>query len=146
VFQCARHVTTAVVALFNAIAKAKRDTVAAEEAASNKKSATLSASTTLGGSASSNNDDGSIISRESVKKSVAGKKGEKASAPEGEGKPKQWAALRDDYLVGEKLTVKVSLQRPIHVCVIYILLLWHDVFAALGQSGGLGQRLVCMNL
>jgi hypothetical protein len=110
VFRCARHVTTAVVALFNAIAKAKRDTVAAEEAASTKKSAALSASTTLGGSASSNNDDGSIISRESMKKSVAGKKGgEKASATEGEGKPKQWAALRDDYLVGEKLTVKVSL-------------------------------------
>jgi hypothetical protein len=79
-----------------------------------------------------------------VKKGVAGKKGGvKEAAVEGEGKPKQWAALRDDYLVGQKLTVKVSLQRPIHICVIYILLRWHDVFAALGQSGRLGQRLIC---
>lgn len=94
----------AVVALFNAIAKAKRETVAAEDAKA-KKETTPAA-----------DDNGSIISRNSVTArgkatSVEGKgKGEKA-AENGDAagaSGAKWAALRDDYMVGQKLTVKVS--------------------------------------
>lgn len=94
------------VALFNAIAKAKRDTVAAEEEAAAKKKAVVGAATVSLGSAK---DDGSVISRVSAKSS--GKASTKAgeAGDTAEGKPRQWAALRDDYMVGEKLTVKVGI-------------------------------------
>lgn len=99
------------VALFNAIAKAKRETVAAEEAVTSKKAAVVSAH---------HDDNGSVLSRETSSSSMrgnskaagaAGKREKEASAAAAEeegSKNKQWAALRDDYMVGQKLTVKVS--------------------------------------
>jgi hypothetical protein len=96
------------VALFNAIAKAKRDTVAAEESAKPKK-------------AVANDDNGSVISRESAGRTTkAGKSAKSAQQLDGEQgtgkvdkekeaeKVTKWAALRDDYMVGQKLTVKVG--------------------------------------
>ena len=96
------------VALFNAIAKAKRDSAATEDSSKPKK--TLSASTSVAVA-----DDSSLISKEnSVRGRVAAAKSNKkneethaAAGTEGENKG-GWAALRDDYMVGQKLTVKVS--------------------------------------
>jgi len=95
-----------VVALFNAIAKAKRDTVAAEEAVANSKKERSEA-------ARDDTENSSIISRERAlqasKMSASNKKAaaaDKDGAVEGEGGNK-WAALRDDYMVGQQLTVKV---------------------------------------
>jgi hypothetical protein len=96
------------VALFNAIAKAKRDTVAAEESAKPKKPVAT-------------DDSASVISRESAGRGAKAGKGAKG-APQQDGaqgagkvdkekeaeKATKWAALRDDYMVGQKLTVKVS--------------------------------------
>ena len=105
-FQCHLHLFPLVVALFNAIAKAKRDTVAAEEAAASSKKERSE-------TARDDTENSSIISRERAlqasKMSASNKKAaaaDKDAAVEGEGGSK-WAALRDDYMVGQQLTVKV---------------------------------------
>ena len=91
------------VALFNAIAKAKRDTVAAEEATISSKKERAEAA------AKDDTENSSMVSRERAlqasKMSVAGKKGASKEEEEGKG---GWAALRDDYMVGQQLTVKVN--------------------------------------
>eukprot|EP00598_Pedospumella_elongata_P003190 CAMPEP_0184972162 /NCGR_PEP_ID=MMETSP1098-20130426/4212_1 /TAXON_ID=89044 /ORGANISM="Spumella elongata, Strain CCAP 955/1" /LENGTH=236 /DNA_ID=CAMNT_0027494395 /DNA_START=53 /DNA_END=763 /DNA_ORIENTATION=- len=103
--QLKKLATRGVVALFNAIAKAKRDTVAAEEAAASSKKERSEA-------ARDDTENSSIISRERAlqasKMSASNKKAaaaDKDGAVEGEGGSK-WAALRDDYMVGQQLTVK----------------------------------------
>lgn len=92
-------------ALFNAIAKAKRDTVAAEEAASSSKKERAEA-------ARDDTENTSVVSREralQASKMAAGNKRDKAAAEGAEAeKGNRWAALRDDYMIGEQLTVKVS--------------------------------------
>lgn len=94
-----------VVALFNAIAKAKRDTVAAEEASSSSKKERAEA-------ARDDTENTSVVSRERAlqasKMAASSKKGKVAESAEAE-KGSKWAALRDDYMIGEQLTVKVSL-------------------------------------
>jgi hypothetical protein len=99
-----RSVCFSVVALFNAIAKAKRDTVAAEEATISSKKERAEAA------AKDDTENSSMVSRERAlqasKMSVAGKKGASKEEEEGKG---GWAALRDDYMVGQQLTVKVNI-------------------------------------
>ena len=91
------------VALFNAIAKAKRETVAASEEVANAKKAVVAAA---------RDDNSSILSRDStlIRSKTASAKEKKAAeegSAEGADKGHKWAALRDDYMMGQKLTVKV---------------------------------------
>lgn len=90
-------------ALFNAIAKAKRDTVASEEAATKKEPV------------KDDTENASIVSRERGRQ-ASKQKAAKLAADEqdsttggaaGADKGAKWAALRDDYMIGSNLTVKV---------------------------------------
>jgi hypothetical protein len=98
-----------VVALFNAIAKAKRETVAQKEDAAAEKSA----------KAESNKSElaaRAITGTTSLSTSITDKKEKpKAKAPAAEeAGSRGWAALRDDYMLGSELTVKVSHCLPAH--------------------------------
>lgn len=97
----------AVVALFNAIAKAKRDTVATEEAATKKEPV------------KDDTENTSVLSREKGHQ-ASKQKAAKQSADAQEGaaaggeKGAKWAALRDDYMIGSNLTVKVCVPLLAH--------------------------------
>jgi hypothetical protein len=94
-----------VVALFNAIAKAKRDTVAQKEQKEGTKDKDNE------GGAKSEAAANAILgtSAGSERKEKAGSAGAKTSQAEGgEAGSRGWAALRDDYMLGSELTVKVS--------------------------------------
>jgi hypothetical protein len=104
-----------VVALFNAIAKAKRETVAAEEEQKAAKKAKLSSNdsssldnvSAAGGRMSAST---SVASNAASSNRVNGNSGSKsgAAAEGGAAAPKGWAALQDNYMIGSALSVKVS--------------------------------------
>jgi hypothetical protein len=111
-----------VVALFNAIAKAKRETVAAEEEQKAAKKAKLSSNdsssldnvSAAGGRMSAS---ASVASNAASSNRANGNSGNRSgAAAEGDAAaPKGWAALQDNYMIGSALSVKVSKLNSTHI-------------------------------